>query len=367
MTKKLLPIFLLSMFLVGCNSSSSGDNHQGGDNKELTGIEITTEPNKKLYEVGEELDLTGLVVSTKYSDSSKETISDYQVNPNNGYVFTYNDIGTKEIKVTYQTYNASFTVDVTGEEIDNYNVKSISLSDNELFIIKGKRSSSIIVNYVSEEEPTDDEKEVAWASLNENIATIDQYGRVSGVELGDTYITCTTVIGHKRARCAIHVVSSMDDIVKEYQLVEDVTTIVPGDVIVLASNKSGVTASNDVTGRYMHPVNTTFSGDKKKITSLGEDTAEFMVGEGKYGLTLENQYGEYLSALNLKKVCFVNNKGNIDWSFCYDEGYMFMESTSNVPGWMMYNAKDQKFTLYDSSVQIDMFMPDIYRLTIVRN
>ena len=49
------------------------------DDKELVSIEITKEPNKKIYQVGEKLDITGMEVMARYEDGTTELISGYQV------------------------------------------------------------------------------------------------------------------------------------------------------------------------------------------------------------------------------------------------------------------------------------------------
>ena len=105
------------------------------------------------------------------------------------------------------------------------------------------------------------------------------------------------------------------------------------------------------------------------IESLGADTAEFVIGydETEEGWTLENQDNMYLNAANLHKVSWVYKQGNIYWDIFtdIDSGELCIESTSAVLGRLMYNASLDKFTLYDSSVQVDMFLPTIYKLTIV--
>lgn len=257
-------------------------------------------------------------------------------------------------------------------EEDNYKLESISLDKKELYVLVGKRDSGLIVNFFSNEELSDEEKEVTWTSLDESIATIDQYGRVSGVSLGSTYIICETKIAHRRARCLVNVVESMDSITRQYQRVEDINSLESGDVIVFADPQRGYTATNIETSRYLNLTQSTFSSDKSTITSLGENSAEFILGyeEEQNGFTLEDQNGKYLNALNLKKICFVSNKGNIYWNFDIDadDNSLAVYSTSSIPGWLMFNYRnnENKFTLYDSSEQIDMCSPTIYRLTIVK-
>lgn len=74
-----------------------------------TGIEITTPPTKTGYTVGEELDLSGMVVSVLRQDGTKEEVSDYIAPtevPSDGVVtISYTEFGG--------TYTASLTVTVT--------------------------------------------------------------------------------------------------------------------------------------------------------------------------------------------------------------------------------------------------------------
>ena len=79
--------------------------------RELTGIEVTSAPDKVVYEAGEALDLTGLVVTATYSDSTSEPVTDYTVS---GY--DADTAGTQTITVTYGGKTATFTVTVKQAE-----------------------------------------------------------------------------------------------------------------------------------------------------------------------------------------------------------------------------------------------------------
>lgn len=77
----------------------------------ISKIEITTLPNKLEYRKNETLDTTGLVVSTVWTDGSKEVLAD-------GYTVSDLDsteTGEKTITVTYQTFTATFTVEVVAD------------------------------------------------------------------------------------------------------------------------------------------------------------------------------------------------------------------------------------------------------------
>lgn len=81
----------------------------------LTGLEISTKPNKMSYNPGATLDLTGMVVKAVYSDGSKVATTSYTVKPVNGSALP--DTGEKTVKVTYEegdiTVTAEFKVTIT--------------------------------------------------------------------------------------------------------------------------------------------------------------------------------------------------------------------------------------------------------------
>ena len=76
-----------------------------------TGIEVTSNPTKTTYKIGEALDLTGLVVKEVYSDNTKVEITDYTVSG-----FDSSSAGTKTITVTKGNFSDTFTVTVESEE-----------------------------------------------------------------------------------------------------------------------------------------------------------------------------------------------------------------------------------------------------------
>lgn len=72
----------------------------------VTGISITT-PNKTTYETGDELDLTGLVVTATYSDGHTETVDLNQITLSN---YDMNVEGSQTITVTYGEFHDSFKI-----------------------------------------------------------------------------------------------------------------------------------------------------------------------------------------------------------------------------------------------------------------
>lgn len=90
---------------------------------EITKIEITALPTKVEYSKGDTLDTSGMLISTVWTDGSKEVLTD-------GYTVSdldSSEAGEKTITVTYQSFTATFTVEVvadaSGIRISHYPIK----------------------------------------------------------------------------------------------------------------------------------------------------------------------------------------------------------------------------------------------------
>ena len=81
----------------------------------LTGIKVKTQPAKTTYKTGEELDLSGMVLTATYSDGSTKDITDTTQFTVSGY--DKNKEGSQTITVTYEGKTAEFQVMVTEESL----------------------------------------------------------------------------------------------------------------------------------------------------------------------------------------------------------------------------------------------------------
>ena len=90
------------------NIPSSESSTSSGTRVTLIDVTLNVLNVKRAYEQGETLDLTGLVVTAKYSDGTSKEVTDYVANPANGT--TLNEMGEKTINITYGEYTKSFTV-----------------------------------------------------------------------------------------------------------------------------------------------------------------------------------------------------------------------------------------------------------------
>ena len=131
-TKKLLTWVAASTMLVGLAACNNKTPEPEPEPPEVTleKIECTSLPGKLSYFVGEAFDKEGLEVTATYSDASTQKVSDYTLSLADGYEFTEEDFGNKQVKVTYQEKTADFTVKVlkvrlTGIRLDTKAVKAI--------------------------------------------------------------------------------------------------------------------------------------------------------------------------------------------------------------------------------------------------
>lgn len=92
----------------------------------LTGVTLKSTPDKMVYDAGEELDTTGLVLTASYSDgSTADILSGYTVS---GYDMT--TVGVQTITVTYGEMTATFTITVN-EVVEELEIKAITPSASE--------------------------------------------------------------------------------------------------------------------------------------------------------------------------------------------------------------------------------------------
>ena len=89
----------------------------------LTAIAVTTNPTKTIYEYGDTLDTTGMVVTASYSDSQTKIVTKYSCSPT-----TFSTIGNQAVTVSYTenevTQTTTFNVTVNRKSIPKPTWKS---------------------------------------------------------------------------------------------------------------------------------------------------------------------------------------------------------------------------------------------------
>ena len=111
--------------------------------------------------------------------------------------------GTATITVT--TEDGGYTATCAVEVINFVNVTGVTLNKTSTTIAVG--ASETLTATVTPDNATF--KNVTWKSSNEAVATVDANGKVTGVKAGTATITVETMVGNKRATCAVEVITSV--------------------------------------------------------------------------------------------------------------------------------------------------------------
>ena len=258
------------------------------------------------------------------------------------------------------------------EVVDDSNIASITLNPRELEVQVGKTSDSVIVNFHLKDESAPYENTVKWSVDNTSVASVDQYGRVSGKATGTTNLKCVTDDGGKIGYTKVYVYPQGGSVTKAWKRIESDSDLAPGDQLLFADKTSSKLATTDCAGMYLHSTSATFSGDT--VSGIGA-AAQFILGEdykdrGGYTLEVpEREDGTYLATTHTGKVSFyksVNSSATL-WDIAYDtsEHCWDIRSHTTVDGWFMYNADRDLFTTYESNETDLMRVVSLYRLTRV--
>lgn len=308
--------------------------------------------------------LTGLTLSGCNQTTAKSKKSSSNNNPTistSSSEETSNTSGPTTV-ITSGTYIPSSTSE---EEIidDDSDIEYITMDQKEVEILIGKAPYSLTITFHFKDGVDEDSvnKDVIWTSSDTSIATVSQYGQVSGVSKGQTLITCTTVEGSRRASCVVYVIESEASVIKEWQKVTAVSQLKAGDLIIMGCPEMNVAATSESVGMYLHPTNVTYSSSGDKITSVGVAEQFMLDGDTSNGFMFESEDGKYLCTTHTGKVTFIYKTGNNKWDIDYDYGVCDMQSISSISGWFMYNSSQQKFTTYESNPQVDMFVITLYK------
>ncbi|MDR0301084.1 MAG: bacterial Ig-like domain-containing protein [Treponema sp.] len=88
--------------------SDDDDSQKKPPAKTVTSIAVTTQPTKTVYDIGEALDTTGMVVTATYSDKTTAVVTGWTTSG-----FSSSTEGTKTITVSYSGKTTTFTVTVS--------------------------------------------------------------------------------------------------------------------------------------------------------------------------------------------------------------------------------------------------------------
>ena len=159
----------------------------------VTGITIVSPPAKTIYDAGESLDFTGLVVRASYSNNTTQIV---EIGRNHVRGFNNQAQETQTVTITFGGQTATFNVSV-----NTISVSGVSLNKTELALTV--RNSEKLTAAIQPANAKN--KEVSWKSSNTDIAAVDQNGTVTAIVPGTVTITVTTADGGQTAECNVTV------------------------------------------------------------------------------------------------------------------------------------------------------------------
>ena len=175
----------------------------------VTGVSL----NKTVLELTEG-DVTTLTVTVQPTEATNQKVSwssdkeEVATVDGDGKV-TAVAAGTATITVTTEDggKTASCKVTVTEKEAESVPVESVSLNMATLELTEGE-TAELEVSIVPDEATN---KTVIWSSDNEEVATVDENGKVTAVAAGTAMITVVTEDGEKMAGCEVTVTAAKEE------------------------------------------------------------------------------------------------------------------------------------------------------------
>ena len=115
--KRIIFVLIILLGIIVTVTSFAGCMNQD-DSKKIIAIRITSEPYKTSYNVGDALNISGLVVYNVYEDGSEDYTEDYTVTPPAGTIL--NETGSQTVTVEKiitkirrkDIHQATFTIQV---------------------------------------------------------------------------------------------------------------------------------------------------------------------------------------------------------------------------------------------------------------
>lgn len=167
----------------------------------LSKIQITEQPDKLSYEIGETFDTTGMVVTAIYGNGTKENVTTYTFEPTTA--FKKADVGSYKVVITYQDGTVKKTANVA-VVVNGPAVPSQSVVLNKAMINLVETESEKLTATVYPK--TASNKNVSWSSSDVTVATVSDDGTVKAVGAGSCLITATTLdYTHRYADCYVEV------------------------------------------------------------------------------------------------------------------------------------------------------------------
>lgn len=149
----------------------------------VNSLELKNMPSKLVYSQGDELDLSGAVLSITYEDG---VVTSTEADKSMVSGVDMDVVGKQTVVIRYLNGICSF--DITVNEVK---AEEITLPKAEYSL---NRNGRLQLNAVIKPDNTGD-KSVVWETDNDVVATVTQNGVVSGINAGTATITATTANG----------------------------------------------------------------------------------------------------------------------------------------------------------------------------
>lgn len=270
---KFLPLFAALLLAI---PSCKDDDEEDEQTSEVAVSSVALDKTTLEITVGETVTLKATVSPENATDktvkwtSSDETIAKVD---SKGVVTAVKE-GSVKITATsekYSTQTASCTITVKAATPSKVLVTSIALNKTATEITVGS-DETLTVSKVLPEDATD--KTYTWSSADEEIATVDQNGKVTAVAAGTVKITATANDGSEvKGECAVTVTAAL-----VHPAVDDET---------LATNTQG----------------TQYTGTCCKITvdEKGDSDGFVLSSDGDWKATIETLNGETIDKIEVTR------------------------------------------------------------------
>lgn len=162
----------------------------------------------------------------------------------------------------------------------------IALNKPSLILEKGK-GERLIASFTPADTPNQGH---TWSSSAPNIASIDETGMVSAVDLGESIITVTALNGKKTAKCLVTVTDKIIN-VTGVSLEETDASMVAGEHLQLKVIIEPSTATNKTV---------TWRSSDNKVASVDEQGVVTAITEGESTITAKTNDGEKTASCKIK-------------------------------------------------------------------
>ena len=260
---------------------------------------------------------------------------------NKNGVITAKAIGTAVITVSaegYPSVKSTCTITVSQRAIN-----SITFADEEVDLTLG---STLQLNPIIDPAEAASEYTITYHSGNEEVATVDDNGKVTAVAAGDAVITAT--IGGKSGSITIHVIAAAT-----FAKVFDPSSLAAKDTIILATiyGENGVIAGA-LNGKKLNVL--TEGVTVTETEAYADDALRLVIG------TIKNKSGFSLQPVGSTKVLAEQNNDlylenttsskNLTWQFVADgSNGVYVLNVGNTNAMFKYHAGNAAIKPYKAS------------------